>query len=144
MELTYENIKPIIASREEDGMTIKLKFKADNQDAPLETVAVVTPNQDEIMKNAMKQAGKGVALSAGTNMAAGAIGNAIGGIGGDIARAAGSAAGSAAAQSQMSMDKIMGEATEEQKQAAIVQAFSYFQMYYEWDGSKWVYKQPGA
>lgn len=144
MEPTYENIKSIIASREEDGMMIKLKFKADNQDAPLETVAVVTPDQDEIMKNAMLQAGKGAALSAGTNMAAGAIGNAIGGIGGDLAKAAGSVAGDAAAQSQMNMDKIIGTATEEQKEAAIVQAFSYFQMYYSWDGNKWVYQQPGA
>jgi hypothetical protein len=144
MELTYENIKSLIVSQEEDGMMIKLKFKAENQDTPLETVAVVTPNQDEIMKNAMKQAGKGAALSAGTNMAAGALGNMIGGVGGDLTRAAGSVAGSAAAQSQMGMNKIMGNSTDEQKQAAIVQAFSYFQMYYEWDGIKWKYVTPGA
>ena len=145
MEITYDNIKSLIVSQEEDGMMIKLKFKAENQDTPMETLAVVMPDQDEIMKNAMKQAGKGAAISAGTNMAASALGSAIGGVGASIARSAGQVAGSAAASKSMNMDKIMNtDMTDEKKQTAIVTAFSHLQMYYKWDGTKWNYEVPGS
>ena len=145
MEITYEKIKPLIISEEPqpDGMMIKLKFKAENQETPIESVAVVTPDQNEIMKNAMKQAGKSAAISAGTNMAANALGNAIGGVGGNIARSAGQVAGSAAASGSMDTSKMMKtEMTDEKKQAAIVQAFSHLQMYYKWDNGKWQFVPP--
>jgi len=144
MEKTFESIRPLIVSQEEDGMMIKLKFKAANQDTPLETVAVVTPDQDEIMKNAMKQAGKAAAVNAGVNMAGNALGNMIGGVGGQITKAAGSAAASAASSSSMNMEKIMQtDATEEKKQAAILQAFEHLSMYYVWENDQWTYKVPG-
>lgn len=145
MEVTYESIRSIIISEEIDGMMIKLKFKAEGQETPLETVAVVTPSQDEIIKNAMKQAGKSAAISTGTNVAASVIGNAIGGVGGDIARSVGSVAGSAAASGSMDPNKMMQtDMTDEKRQSAIVQAFSHLQMYYSWNGTKWVYKIPGS
>lgn len=145
MEITYESIKPIIVSEEVDGMMIKLKFQAEGQDTPLETVAVVTPDQSEIMAKAMKQAGKSAAINTGASMASSALGNMIGGVGGSIARTAGSMAGSHAASKSMDTESMMQtDMTDEKKQSAIVQAFSYFQVYYKWDGSKWVYEVPGA
>ena len=145
MEITYENIKALIVSQEQDGMMIKLKFQAEGQETPLETVAVVTPDQDEIMKNAMKQAGKAAAVNTGINMASGAIGGLIGGVGGQAARAAGSMAGSAASSKAMNMDKIMStEVTDEKTQAAIVTAFGHLSMYYKWENEKWVYSVPKA
>ena len=41
MEITYDSIKPLIFAEETDGPMIKLKFKAKNQDTPLETIAYV-------------------------------------------------------------------------------------------------------
>ncbi|OIQ34036.1 MAG: hypothetical protein BM555_04540 [Crocinitomix sp. MedPE-SWsnd] len=145
MEPTWENIKSLIVSQEQDGMMIKLKFQAEGQTTPLETMAVVTPDQDEIMKNAMKQAGKAAVVSTGISMASGALGGLVGGVGGQAVRAAGSAAGSAAASKSMNMDKIMQtEQTDEKTQAAIVTAFGHLSMYYKWENDKWVYQQPGA
>ncbi|MEO9532499.1 MAG: hypothetical protein ABJG68_07790 [Crocinitomicaceae bacterium] len=145
MEITYENIKSLIVSQEEDGMMIKLKFKAEGQEVPLETVAVVVPDQDEIMKNAMKQAGKAAAVSAGTNMAAGALGGLVGGVGGQAIKGAGSAIGTAAASKSMDVNKMMQtDTTDEKKQAAIVTAFGHLSMYYKWENEKWVYVTPGV
>lgn len=145
MEFTYASIKPLIVSEEIDGMMIKLKFQAEGQETPLETVAVVVPDQDELMKKAMLQAGKSAAISTGTSMASSALGNVIGGIGGSLISTAGSMAGShAAAQSMNTESMLQTDMSEEKKQAAIVQAFSYFQVYYSWDGEKWQYKPPGA
>ena len=145
MEITYENIKSLIVSKEEDGMMIKLKFQAEGQDAPIETVAVVMPDQDEIKKNAMKQAGKAAAVGMGVGMATSALSGLVGGIGGEAARAAGSAASSAAASKAMNIDKIMQtEVTDEKTQQAIVTAFGHLSMYYKWEGGKWVYTIPGT
>lgn len=145
MEITYASIKPLIVSQEQDGMMIKIKFQAEGQETPLETVAVVTPDQDEIMKNAMKQAGKAAAVSTGINMASGALGGLVGGVGGQAVRAAGNAAGSAAASKSMNMDKIMNtEVTDEKTQQAIVTAFGHLSMYYKWENEKWVYQTPTA
>ena len=145
MEITYASIKPIIVSEEADGMMIKLKFQAPGQETPLETVAVVVPDQSEMMANAMKQAGISAAANTGVNMASSALGNFIGGIGGSIAQTAGSMAGSAAVSQSTSSEKMMQtNMTEEKKQAAIVQAFSYFQAFYTWDGTQWKYAPPSA
>lgn len=145
MELTYEAIKPIILSEEIDGQMIKLKFKANNQDAPLETMAYVAPDQDEIMKSVGKSVGKSVATNIAINSAASALGSAIGGIGGSIARSAGSVAANQASSSMMNTDDLTKtEVTDEKKQAAVVQAFSYLSMYYEHNGTEWEYVQPGS
>jgi hypothetical protein len=145
MEITYESIKSLIVSQEVDGMMIKLKFQTEGQDTPLETVAVVIPDQDEIIKNAMKAAGKAVVVNTGISMASSALGGLVGGVGGSAVRAAGSAAGSAATSGMMSADKIMKtEQTDEKTQAAIVTAFGHLSMYFKWDGAKWTYQTPGA
>jgi hypothetical protein len=145
MEVTYENIKSMIVSQEVEGMMIKLKFQAEGQETPIETVAVVMPDQDEIMKKAMAQAGKAAVVGAGVNMASSAIGNMIGGAGGAAAKMAGSAAASAASSKTMNVDKIMEtDMTDEKTQAAIVTAFGHLAMYYKWEGNQWVYVQPSA
>lgn len=145
MEATYENIKSMIISQEKDGMMIKLKFQAEGQDTPLDTVAVVAPDQDEMMKNAMKQMGKAAVVNTGINMASKALGGLVGGVGGQALHAAGSAASSAASAKAMSMDNIMAtDANDDKTQAAIVAAFANLSMYYKWDGERWQYQTPGA
>ena len=143
MDITYDQLKPLIISEEVDGMMIKLKLKAENQETPMETVAVLMPDQDEIMKNAMKQAGKSAAINMGTNAASNAIGGMIGGIGSSIASAAGKELGSQAASSSMDPEKLMKtNITEQKKQDAILQAFSHLQSYYELRDGKWFFRQP--
>lgn len=145
MEVTYENIKSLIVSLEEEGQMLKLKFQAEGQENPIETVAVIMPDQDELIKNAMQQAAMMGAANAGINMASSALGNAIGGIAGDAAKTAGQLAGSHATAGMMNTEKMMKtEVTDEKKQTAIVQAFTGLQMYYQWNGNAWKYVQPGA
>lgn len=145
MEITYASIKSLIVSEEIEGNMIKLKFQAAGQQSPLETVAVVMPDQSEIMAKAMKQAAVSAAANTGVNMASSALGNFIGGIGGSVARTAGSMAGSAAVSASMNNDDLLHtEMTDEKREAAIVQAFSYFQVYYSWDGAQWKYAPPTA
>lgn len=145
MEATFENIQSLIVSMEENGQMITIKFQAENQEMPLETVAVIMPDQDEIMKNAMAQVGKVAAMNAGINMASNALGNAVGGITGEAAKMAGSTVGAQMTGNAMNTDKLMQtEVTDEKKQAAILQAFVPFQVYYQWEDGKWKYVQPGA
>lgn len=145
MEISYASIKSLIVSEELEGNMIKLKFQAPGQPSPLETVAVIMPDQNEIMAKAMKQAAISAAANTGVNMASSALGNLIGGIGGSVAQTAGSMAGSAAVSSSLnSGDLLQTEVTDEKREAAIVQAFSYFQVYYTWDGIQWQYKLPSA
>ena len=140
MEKNFENIRPLIVSQEQDGMMIKLKFKASNQDTPIESVAVITPNQSETMKSAMKEAGK----SAGVNMLKRMLRNLIGGTAGRMVSDAGSALANAAASSSESNEKmIQTNITEEKKQEAILQAFEHVPMYYSWENGRWTYKVPG-
>src|SRR3989338_5430152 len=140
MEITYASIKSLIVSEEVEGTMIKLKFQAPGQETPLETVAVIMPDQSEIMAKAMKQAAISAAANTGVNMASSALGNFIGGVGGSIASTAGSMAGSAAvSQSMNTGDLLQTEVTDEKREAAIVQAFSYFQGFYSWDGTQWKY-----
>lgn len=145
MEVTYENIKSLIVSQEQDGMMIKLKFQAEGQTTPIETVAVVMASQEEMMKNVMIQVAKAAAVGTGVGLATGAIGNAVGGAGGQGIKTAGSMAGSAAAAGVVNMDDVTKtEMTDEKTQQAIVTAFSGLSMYYKWEDGKWVYQQPVA
>ncbi|GAB4432528.1 MAG: hypothetical protein OHK0011_15420 [Turneriella sp.] len=86
MELTYELIKPLIVKEEpgENNM-IELAFQAEKMEKPIETVAVIVPDQAELMKNVIKMAG----MAAGTSMAvsglAGIAGGALGNLGSQAA-----------------------------------------------------------
>ena len=145
MEITYDSIKPLIISEEAEGPMIKLKFKASNQESPLETVAYVATDQNEIMANLTMQIGKSVATNVAINAGSSMLGNAIGGIGGSLTKAAGSVAASEASAGMMNTGSMMNtEITEEKKQAAIVQAFTYLATYYKHNGTEWEYVQPGA
>lgn len=145
MEVTYASIKSLIVSEEVEGQMIKLKFKASNQDTPLETMAYVQVDQKEMMAKISKQMGKSVATSVGINMAASALGSAIGGVGGQVARSAGSVAGSAASSAAFDASKLTEtDVTDEKKEAAIVTAFGHLSMYYKHNGTEWEYVQPTA
>lgn len=142
MQATYESIKSLIVSEVWEGNQVKLKFKASNQNDPLETMGMAMPSPEEIQKRAMM----GAAKSAGTGMAISMGGNALGnlvGVGG-----LGSAASSAAAQAgigQMDVNKLMHvDLTDEVKQQTILNAFMALSMFYQFENGQWLYKDPSA
>lgn len=145
MEITYEMIEPIIVSQEVEGQMVKLKFKAENQDTPMETVGVIMPDQDEIMKKAMAQAGKAAAVGAATSAASSMLGNAIGGVAGGLVSSGASMASSAATSKMMNpQDMMSGAVNDESIKKATVEAFKHFMIYYKMVDGKWVYEMPGA
>ncbi len=141
MELTYELIKPLIVKEEpgENNM-IKLFFHTEGMEKPIETVAVVVPDQDQLMKNAMKMAG----MAAGASMATSALANMAGGALGSMGSQAVNMAGSAMASQMMGnpADLLKGSGSEAERQAAIVNAFRGVAQFFEYDeaGKKWRYK----
>lgn len=142
MELSYAKIKPLILSEVIEGNQIKLKFKAENQDVPIESIAMVMPSQDKMMKNVAKQGAKTAVKSAGIRAVFSAIGGLFGGLFGSAASIAGSAVSSAATQNDMTGEKLMTvEVTPEAKEEAVVNCFRNLQNMYKWENDKWVYQQ---
>ena len=140
MEITYELIKPLIV-KEEDGEhnMIKLAFKTEEMVAPLETVAVMVPDQDELMKNAMKMAGMSAAAGAAVSGIAGMAGSALGSLGSQAVNMAGSAVTS----NMMDPSKLMqGSSGDAARQKAIVTAFMGLAQFFEYDEDqkKWKHK----
>ena len=124
MEITYEKIKPLIALEALEGNQVKLKFKAKNQETPFETVGVIIPDQNEMMKNVAKQAVKTTIITR--------VARAIGGLfgtGGRIVSDVAVQASSAAMSNQPLTTKI----TPEKQQKVVVDAFAPFQSFYKFD-----------
>ncbi|GAB4433934.1 MAG: hypothetical protein OHK0011_17070 [Turneriella sp.] len=132
MELTYELIKPLIVKEEpgENNM-IELAFQAEGIEKPIETVAVIVPNQAELMKNVMKMAG----MAAGTSMAVSGLAGMAGGALGNLGSQAVNMAGSAVTSQMMGnpADMLKGSGSEAEKQAAIVNAFRGVAQFFEYD-----------
>ena len=135
MEITYANIKSLI--RKETvvgGNQIQLEFQANNQAAPLATVAVIIPDQKEIKKNVAKQAVKGAVKSTLINQLFNLIG--IRGIGRSVAR---TVTDNSFNKQTSSMMKT--EITQEKKEKTIVEAFKPFATMYKFNDqtSEWEY-----
>ncbi len=137
-ELTYELIKPIIV-KEELGQhnMIQLEFKTEDMDSPIATVAVVIPDQDELVKQAMQSAGK----SAVANMAISGVAGMMGGLAGQAANGASGMITGAVAGNPV--DILNQKASQEKRQAAIVTAFSALASFFDYNEQekKWVKKQ---
>lgn len=145
MEITYQSIESLIQSHEIEGQMVKVKFKANNQDQAIETMAYVAPDQEEMMAEIKKQMAKSMATGVAGNIASSAIGNAIGGVGGQLAKTAGSAATSHLASNAIDPEKLMKtEMTDTRVQAAIVQAFQSLQTFYKFENGNWTYQAPVA
>lgn len=145
MSYTYKDIEPLIVLREVEGTMIKLKFQAPNQNDPIDSMAVVTPSQEEIMAKVKKQTAKTMAVSAGAGVAGSVLGNMIGGVAGSAVSSGASMAGSAASSQMMNTDDLMSvDMTEEKMQDAIVQAFAGLSTYYKLTNGVWEFIAPTA
>lgn len=141
MQPTYESIKSLIVSEVWEGNQVKLKFKASNQDDPIETMGIAMPSPEEIQKRAMM----GAAKSAASGMAIGAGANALGNLAGvsGLGSAASSAASSAGLGYQMDPNSLMHvDLTDEVKQRTITNAFAGLAMYYKFENNAWTYNPP--
>lgn len=131
MEITYEMIKSLIKKEElVAGNQIHLEFCAKNQENPIATVAVIMPDQDELMKNITKQAGKQAAKNMAVNTITGKLGGLVGGIGGNLMNEAGS---NMFNQGIDANDMLKTEITPEKKEKAIVDAFKNLQMLFKFN-----------
>jgi hypothetical protein len=145
MNYTYKDIEPLIVSREVEGTMIKLKFQAPNQNEPIDSMAVVTPSQEEIMAKVKKQTAKTMAVSAGAGVAGSVLGSMIGGVAGSAVSSGASMAGSAASSQMMNSDDLMAvDMTEEKMQEAIVNAFAGMSPYYSLNNGVWEFTAPSA
>jgi hypothetical protein len=143
METTYEQIRPLIVSETWEGNQVKLKFKAPNQEQPIETIGIAMPDQEEMMKKIMAEVAKSTASSMAINSAASGLSNLAGM--GNLGGVAGNMANQAGLGYQMDPTKFMEvELTDEVKQRAILTAFSGLQIYYELKDNSWSFKQPGV
>lgn len=141
MELTFDQIKPILVEENWEGNQVKLKFKAENQEQAIETMGIAMPNQEEMMKKLMAEMAKSTATNMAINSAASSLGN-LAGIGGGVASSLASQAGLGY---QMDPNTLMQvELTDEVKKQTILNAFTGLQMFYELKDNKWHYKQPAA
>lgn len=142
MEITFESIKSILVEEIWEGNQVKVKFKASNQENPIESLGIAMPSPEEIQKRVMmgaaKTAGTGMAISAGGN----ALGNLVG-VGG-LGSAANSAASHAGVGQLDVNDMMYVELTDAVKQKTIVNAFSALTMYYQFENNQLVYKAPVA
>ncbi len=74
MEITYESIKSLIKSEVWEGNKVKLKFQANDQSQPIETMGMAMPDQEEMMKKMMAEVAKSTASSMAINTGANALG----------------------------------------------------------------------
>ncbi len=134
MEVTYDNIKSLIQSEILEGQQVTIKFKAHNQDHAIETIGIVMPDQDEIMKMALKNA----AMQGAANMAVGSASNALGAmLGGAAGSMVSGAINSAGAQATAGMFDpsalLKTEVTPEKQQTAVLNAFIGLQNFYKFN-----------
>ena len=144
MNITYDQIAPLVHSTNLVGMQVNVEFKAEGQETPIAAVGMMMASQDDMMKgvkkNMVKQGVIGIIVSSIGRLVSNLVG---GGIGGSAAHSAVSVAGSTVTQSQMDPSKMMqAKDTPENREKAILQAFQSVQSFYEWDQAtnKWMAK----
>jgi len=141
MEPTFESIKSMIVHEEWKDNQVSLKFKATNQEQPLDTLGFVMLDQAALNKKLMAE----IAKTTASGMAVGAGASLLGGLTGvpGAGSAINSAASSAGVGYQMDANKLLKtDVTEDVRQQTILAAFKNLSMFYHFENGAWVYKQP--
>ena len=142
MEINYENVKPILESKELEGNMLKCKFKADNQDQPIDAFHTFAPQTKEVMKHAGKNAAKQGIFSSILRLFGGAASSAVGGgTAGYVASSATRSAGSAAYESKQKPDTgVQVKVDENMEKEGIVKAFETVKDFYSFEDGTWKFK----
>lgn len=135
MNITYDQIAPLVHTSDLQGMQLNVEFKAKNQDTPIAAVGMMVADQADMQKDMkktmVKQGVIGIIVSSIGRLVGGLVG---GGIGGSAAHSAVSMAGSTISQNQMDPSKMMmAKDTPENREKAILKAFESVKSFYEWD-----------
>ncbi len=136
MSYTYQQIKPLVTKHEVNGNQVNVFFKSSDQDAPIQSMAIVMPEQKELMTNVGKSAVKRGVVSGVVSWLGRLLGSSIGGAGGAVAGSVASSAGNQVAQTAMgdpSKEVMKVNMTPEKIEAAIVQAFQSVAHMYQMD-----------
>jgi hypothetical protein len=135
MEISYQNIKPLIKKEVAQGNQIQLEFQAKNQETPLVTVAVVIPNTKDMTKNVGKEVVKSTVKKGVINGIFNAIG--LGGLLGSTVRRA----ANDASRNRPSKNIATTKVSEKDKQSAIVESFKSFSTMYKYNeqNKEWEY-----
>jgi hypothetical protein len=134
MEITYESIKTLIVSERVDGQNVHAEFKAPGQESPIAGMAVVMPEQSEIVANVGKNAVKQGVISSVISSISSFLGGLVGGTAGSITSSATSQMGHAAASNSTSgQDMMKTKVTPEKQQKAVVEAFKTVQTFFKYN-----------
>lgn len=142
MEINYDNVEPILESKELEGNMLKCKFKAPNQDQPVEAFHTFVPQTKEVMKDAGKKAVKRGVFSSILRMFGGAASSAVGGgTAGYVASSATRSAGSAAYESKQKPDTgVKVKVDENMEKEGVVKAFESVKSMYSFEEGAWKFK----
>jgi hypothetical protein len=134
MEITYDSIKTLIVEEKLEGQQVQVAFKAPGQDSPISAIAMIMPDQKEIMKNVGKSAVKQGAKSGLIGMLSRFVGGLIGGTAGSLASSATSQVAHAATTNPNAGQEVLKTTiTPEKQQNAVVEAFKSVQAFYTFD-----------
>lgn len=131
MQITYESIEPLIQSSEQNGNAMQVSFKDSGSEHPVIGRAPIRRGHGlaDVAKQSAKKNVMWSIRSAVSRSVYRALGHGIlGRVGGDVARSMMSDATKTATQSF----------SDDEKKAAIVEAFESVASQFKWDGSTWV------
>ncbi len=134
MEITYESIKTLIVSERVDGQNVHAEFKAPGQESPIAGMAVVMPEQSEIVANVGKNAVKSGVKSGLIGAISNFFGSLVGGTAGSITSSATSQMAHAATNNpNAGQDMMKTKVTPEKQQKAVVEAFKTVQTFFKYN-----------
>ena len=121
---------------------LKCKFKATNQEEPLEAFHAFVPNTKEVMKDAGKKAVKSSIFTSILRLFGGAASSAVGGgTAGYVASSTTTSVGNAAYQSKQKPDTgIKVEVDENMEREGVVKAFESVKNFYSFEDGAWKFK----
>jgi hypothetical protein len=123
-----------MVSKRVDGKNVHAEFKAPEQATQISGMAVVMPEQSEIVANVGKNALKQGVISSVISSISGFLGGLVGGTAGSITSSATSQMGHAAASNSTSgQDMMKTKVTPEKQQKAVVEAFKTVQTFFKYN-----------
>jgi len=140
MEITYENISPLLKSEVWENGMVRCSFQAEGKE-PVQAIGQVPLDQNEIMKNAVKSSVKQGLIYSIIRGVSRTIGSIFGGVGGAVADSAVSSVGYSVVSAKMNNPQTyQPQLTPENKKMAVVNAFHTVSNFFRYDeiNKKWI------
>ncbi len=140
MEITYENIQPILKQETWETHMVRCTFQVDGKD-PIQAFGQVTMDQNQIVQTAVKSSVKQGIIYSLIRGIARVFGGIFGGIGGAVVSSGVSTVGYTVASAKMNNQNMyQPKLTPENKKEAVVNAFKTVDNFFRYDeaNKKWV------